>query len=235
MSGTHPGIFRRPHHQAILKALHWLDEDLLLTADCFFAGGTAIVLELDEYRESVDIDFLCASQDGYRILREAVWGRGISGLMKPNAPLKPIRDMKADQYGIRCFIEIEGTRIKFEIVREGRIALLGAMSDRYMVPLLCRQDMYAEKLLANADRFADRAVFNRDMIDLSMMIAGWGNIPEDSWTKAFNAYGETVYSAYDKALAMIRDESWLRQCMQALQMTPGLTDTILNAHSTSEP
>lgn len=61
-------MFSRPHHQAILKALGELDTDLLVRAECWFGGGTAIVLMLDEYRESVDIDFLCSSQAGYRLM-----------------------------------------------------------------------------------------------------------------------------------------------------------------------
>ena len=65
-------MFKRPHHQRIAQVLAALDADLLQQTQCYFAGGTAIVLLLDEYRESLDIDFLCASQDGYRLLRNLV-------------------------------------------------------------------------------------------------------------------------------------------------------------------
>ena len=68
-------LFRRQHHNDILRALRCLNGSLLLDAECYFGGGTAIVLNIDEYRESVDIDFLCASQEGYRKLRQALWGR----------------------------------------------------------------------------------------------------------------------------------------------------------------
>ncbi|MEH0072719.1 nucleotidyl transferase AbiEii/AbiGii toxin family protein [Pannonibacter sp. Pt2-lr] len=54
-----------------------------------FGGGTAIVLQLDEYRESVDIDFLCASQEGYRLIRQAVFGAGLAGLIRPEAEITP--------------------------------------------------------------------------------------------------------------------------------------------------
>ncbi|MEO9632426.1 MAG: nucleotidyl transferase AbiEii/AbiGii toxin family protein [Sulfitobacter sp.] len=63
-------MFQRKHHNDILNALRCLDGDLLLDAECYFGGGTAIVLNLGEYRESVDIDFLCASKEGYRKLRK---------------------------------------------------------------------------------------------------------------------------------------------------------------------
>lgn len=62
-------MFKRPHHQNIVRFLEKLDADLLEQAGCYFGGGTAIVLSANEYRESVDIDFLCASADGYRQIR----------------------------------------------------------------------------------------------------------------------------------------------------------------------
>lgn len=68
-------MFKRPHHQTIAKILNAFDADILADAECYFSGGTAIALELNEYRESVDIDFLCASQDGYRKLRKFVYPR----------------------------------------------------------------------------------------------------------------------------------------------------------------
>ncbi|MDP4992747.1 MAG: nucleotidyl transferase AbiEii/AbiGii toxin family protein, partial [Marivita lacus] len=98
-------LFGRQHHNDILHALRCLDGEMLLDAECYFGGGTAIVLELDEYRESVDIDFLCASQHGYRTLRQALWGRSdLAGLLRPEANLETLRDVRADQYGIRTLI-----------------------------------------------------------------------------------------------------------------------------------
>ena len=55
-------MFKRPHHRRIETLLRSLNSDVLREAQCFFGGGTAIVLLLDEYRESVDVDFLCLSQ-----------------------------------------------------------------------------------------------------------------------------------------------------------------------------
>ena len=98
-------LFQREHHNEILAALRCIDGNLLLDAECYFGGGTAIVLNLDEYRESVNIDFLCASNEGYRKLREAVWGRpDLNGLLLPEAKLETLRDVRADQYGIRTLI-----------------------------------------------------------------------------------------------------------------------------------
>ena len=55
-------LFQRKRHNDVLHVLRSLNGPLLLDAECYFGGGTAIVLNLGEYRESVDVDFLCASQ-----------------------------------------------------------------------------------------------------------------------------------------------------------------------------
>lgn len=225
-----PVVFRRPHHNAILSALHCFDSDLFRDADCFFAGGTAIVLNLDEYRESVDIDFLCASKEGYRMLREAVWGKGLAGLIWPNAEIRALRDLRTDQYGIRTVLQVQGTKIQFEIVKEARIDLHGEVDDRFGIPVLNRVDMYAEKLLANADRWSDKSVLNRDIIDLSMMMSRWGDIPDEAWERTRGAYGKTVDSAYRKAVDRIRDLDWLQTCMEKMSIDPQLAEDILAPH-----
>lgn len=223
-------MFRLNRHNAIHQVLRSFNGDLFQQAGCFFGGGTAIVLNLDEYRESVDIDFLCASQSGYRMLRQAVWGAGAKGLLRADVEVRELREMRADQYGIRTILQHGDTAIKFEIVREARIELHGAMDARFGVPLLARADMYAEKLLANADRWADRAVMSRDIIDLSMMISRWGPIPSAAWERAEAAYGATVEEAYHKAVETIRTPAWLQACMEKMCMDPELEDEILAVH-----
>ncbi|GBU15177.1 hypothetical protein AwPolaro_05550 [Polaromonas sp.] len=37
-------MFERPHHQRIDKLLHSFNSELLQEAECFFGGGTAIVV-----------------------------------------------------------------------------------------------------------------------------------------------------------------------------------------------
>ena len=228
-------MFRRPHHNAVLSVLNALNGSLLNEAKCYFGGGTAIALELDEYRESVDIDFLCASQQGYRKLREAVWTDGFGALTKPDTKVTVLRDLQSDQYGIRTFVQIDDTRIKFEIVREARIELSGAMDGRFGVPVLAHSDMFAEKLLANADRWPDRAVRSRDIIDLSVMISRWGDIPDSAWEKARLAYGDTVNRAYEKAVDRIRDVDWLVECARAMQIDEALVVEILSVHGGPKP
>ena len=52
-------MYRRPRHNAIHKALLQFDKAFLLENKVLFGGGTRIAMELDEFRESVDIDFVC--------------------------------------------------------------------------------------------------------------------------------------------------------------------------------
>jgi Nucleotidyl transferase AbiEii toxin, Type IV TA system len=61
-------LFRRKHHQIIGDILRELNGDLLRDRECYFGGGTATALLKNEYRESVDIDFLVSNKEHYREL-----------------------------------------------------------------------------------------------------------------------------------------------------------------------
>ena len=107
---------KRPHHQRVLRLLNSLSAELLETSACYFGGGTRIVLELGEYRESLDVDFLCANQDGYRELRNQVNNQSLGGIFAHQPTL--LREVRADMYSIRTFVEIDAQPVKFEIIRE---------------------------------------------------------------------------------------------------------------------
>ncbi|MDP2785855.1 MAG: nucleotidyl transferase AbiEii/AbiGii toxin family protein [Sulfurimicrobium sp.] len=209
-------MYKQPHHQRVFQLLQTLDGSLLEQSECYFGGGTAIALSLDEYRESVDIALMCASAEGYRTLRNIAYDRGLAGFFTTTP--KQLRDLKADRYGIRTFIEVDDTPIKFEIIREDRIPLSGEMSPIWGIPALCRADMYAEKLLANTDRYADISTASRDIIDLALMIQGWGPIPEIAWEKVGNAYGESAGKAFNSAIEMTARHGHLAACLKKLQM-----------------
>ena len=217
-------MFEKPHHQRIEKLLHSFDSELLEQAECYFGGGTAIVLSLGEYRESVDIDFLCASKAGYRLLRNTVSHRGLGALLQQ--PVTHLREVRADFYGIRTFLEMDGLPVKVEIVSEGRISIQGERHLVFGVPTLSREDMYAEKLLANTDRGSDKSVYSRDIIDLAMMIAHWGAIPESAWAKVRDAYGKSADTAYSTAIALISDRNYLSSCLSRMNMDADLLDRI---------
>ena len=208
-------MFDRPHHQRIAKFLASLNANFLAQSGCYFGGGTAIVLSLNEYRESVDVDFLCSSIDGYRALRNTITNASLGDIL--SQPIELARDVRADRYGIRTFVRVDGTPIKFEIVSEGRINIAGSMNPLFGVPTLAREDMYAEKLLANADRCGDLSVASRDAIDLAMLIAHWGAIPEEAWAKARRAYGQSIDRSYAKAIAMVSDRTYLARAIALYQ------------------
>ena len=226
-------MFERPHHQRIAKLLLALDGPFFARSECYFGGGTAIALLLGEYRESVDVDFLCASTEGYRALRAAVFERGLEGLVR--SPVKALRSLRTDQYGIRTFIEVDGVPVKLEIVREARIQISGGDAAELGVSVLSREDLFAEKLLANADRSGDRATFSRDAIDLGMMIAHWGQIPPKAWDKARGAYGQTVDAALGAAVRRLQEPGWLKTCVDAMHMVEADGERVLAALVSAAP
>lgn len=118
-------LFKRPRHQRIARVLASLDGDRLARHGALFGGGTCIALRYGEYRESVDIDFMVSDAAGYRELRHMLTGpNGLNAIIRPDvSPLVMWRDIRADQYGIRTQVQMEGHPIKFEIVHEARIVL----------------------------------------------------------------------------------------------------------------
>lgn len=215
-------MFERPHHQRIARILQALDAPLLRDAGCLFGGGTCIALRHGEYRESVDVDFIVSDVQGYRSLRQMLTGpQGLAAITQAGAiALVPAREIRADQYGIRTQVLIDGYRIKFEVVLEARIALDAPSPQDVVcgVSTLTLRDMAATKLLANSDRQADDGVFNRDVIDLAML----GLKPpalRDALAKAEGAYGPSVARDLAKAINRIGDRpGWLERCMQAMAM-----------------
>ncbi|HEX4949913.1 MAG TPA: nucleotidyl transferase AbiEii/AbiGii toxin family protein [Blastocatellia bacterium] len=220
-------MFSRPHHQRILKLLSALDADFLRESECYFGGGTAIVLLLQEYRESRDVDFLCSSVEGYRAIRNAVFDQGLQGIFKED--IKSLRDVRSDQYGVRSVLGVDDEAISFEIVREGRIQLTGEAQSPLPVVTLSMVDLWAEKLLANADRFNDEAVLSRDLIDLAMMIEHWGQIPAAVWNKAKSAYGESSVQAFAKGIEFLQRPKYFAHCCDKLNLDEACKPLILPA------
>lgn len=212
-------MFSRPRHQRIAEVLDALDADVLLNCRCYFGGGTAMVLRHDEYRESADIDFLVSDLDGYRQLRQLATGTdGINALTR--RPLVPLRQVRADQYGIRTLVDVDGEPIKIEVIHEGRISLdTPGRDDRVCgVATLTTVDLVASKLLANADRWADRSVFSRDLIDLAMMQPAVTTL-HNAITKASRAYGDAITTCLKAAITYLRENPHrLAECMHALAM-----------------
>jgi len=216
-------MFERPHHQRIAQVLLTLDGSLLMQHNCLFGGGTAIALRYGEYRESVDMDFLVSNIDSYRQLRLLTTDlHGIMALFQKNSgSVSQIREVRADQYGIRTMLSVANQQIKFEIILEGRVKLQqpGENDQICGVATLSPLDMVTSKLLANSDRWADEGVFNRDLIDLAMMQPS-KTLLRAAITKAEQSYGKAIVEDIDKAVEKLRLRgNWLERCMLALDIT----------------
>ncbi len=213
-------MFERPHHRRIARVLRTLDGSLLRQRACLFGGGTAIALRFGEFRESLDIDFLVSDLAAYRELRQSMTAvDGWKAITRTEAAseIQP-GELRADQYGIRSRLLVEGHPIKFEIVFEARIALEppGRADELCGVPTLTQLDMCATKLLANSDRWADDGVFSRDLIDLAMMKPALPLLRR-AVAKAEGAYGDAICRDLQRAIDRMAERTgWLERCTQVM-------------------
>lgn len=207
--------FTRPHHRRVAELLDSLDASLLAECQCYFGGGTRIVLGLEEYRQSLDVDFLCANIAGYRTLRSAISENSLGEIMANPLPL--LREVRADIYGIRTFVQIANCPIKFEIILEARIPLSAMAMPTVPVLAIDQKTCVAEKCLANSDRGNDRATLSRDVIDLAFMVARW---PEqsvhDGVELAESAYGVAIRRGIRRSLDLLNEPKYRRQCISEL-------------------
>lgn len=217
---------QRARHKTVLAALRSLDAAFLARCECYFGGGTRIVLALGEYRESADIDFLCASREGYRMLRSTVTDTSLGRIAKSRLALA--REVIADRYGIRTFLDVGGEKLKLEIILEGRIGLASAAADELPVAALDAASCCAEKFLANADRWNDESALGRDAIDLAFMAARWEHTElRAGFATATGAYGKVVATAARRAATRLVEQSaWRRRCVAALNLSD--TRTLLS-------
>lgn len=198
-----------------------MNADLLQRASCYFGGGTQLAMTLGEYRESRDIDFLCSDRMGFRALREQVTEQSLGGILREPLPLA--REVRADRDGIRTFFDIDGARVKFEILLEARIDLDGALDRRLAVPTLRLEHAMAEKLLANADRGLDDSTLSRDLVDLAFAIVHGGRPAfRAGLAIAEQAYGAAVLRCLHAVLdAFQSNRARASACVQSL----GVDDT----------
>lgn len=202
----------------VWQVLKSLNRELLKATQCYFGGGTRIALELEEFRESIDVDFLCSDRAGYRTLRSMITQTSFGELFSDGYEL--MRDIRADMYGIRTFLLIDDQPLKFEIISEGRIYIGGTTTKPFPVQVLDRPTCFAEKLLANADRGGDASTRSRDVIDLAFMTSSWPKT--DLMTgldKANEVYGDAVHRGLTTALSRIKDRKYRNQCVKELSIS----------------
>ncbi len=211
--------YRRERHRKVARVLGALDARVLMRTQCFFGGGTRIALELDEYRESEDIDFICSDISGYRALRSGIDNRSLGDLMpKSKAGVSLQRDVRADQYGIRTVFGVDGDPVKFEIILEARIQVSATKVRNIPVPALDRVSCFAEKWLANADRWNDTSVLSRDVIDLAFMLTAWDTKDAIAGAQlAIEAYGAAIArTARAASTKLLEDAKYRKQCAENL-------------------
>jgi hypothetical protein len=210
-------MFDREFHQKILRVLNQLNANFLLECGAYFGGGTLVSLNHGEYRLSKDIDFLCSTGTGYRLLRQKIVENQYNALFNTQNNLNLPGEIKADQYGIRFAIIVDETLIKFEIIMEGRIELGEPDYPSWSpVPCLNEIDCFAEKLLANSDRWNDSSVESRDLIDLAIQRLN-SPIPKEAIEKAETAY--PVIEPLKKAISFFQNNPNYRdKCFTALQI-----------------
>lgn len=219
--------FRLAHHNKILTILNSLDADILKKGSAYFGGGTLLSLDFDEYRLSVDIDFISSvSSSGYKYLRNIVFDRGYQGLFRDLSKIKIGRGT-TDQYGIRMVVLVDDEPIKTEIIAEVRFELdLPRYPKWSPVACLSLSDCFTSKLLANSDRFTDESVESRDLIDLAVLRLQ-SIIPPEAVRKAEQAY--EVMRPLKKAIQRFQERpDYRRECFASLQIDKQLIPKIID-------
>ena len=169
------------------------------------------------------MDFMVSNLAAYRTLRQELTSEaGLAAIMRSGA-ISPEQfgDLRADQYGVRTRITVDGQPIKFEIVYESRIDFAAPRRRDAVCGISTLQavDLAASKLLANSDRWPDDGVFSRDLIDLAMMKPSLALLRE-AMAKAEGAYGPAVPRDLARAIERMRERNgWLERCLRAMAMT----------------
>lgn len=210
--------WKRPGHRRVAEILGNLDAEFLKRANCYFGGGTQIALANGEYRESRDVDFICSSRDGFRLLRESVHEASLGRIFRREMALA--RGVRAGRDGIRTFIggDPPDAPVKVEILYEARIDAAGSMDADLGVPVLNPESAVAEKLLANVDRGLDESVHSRDLVDLAFLAKAHGaGILRAGLSKAQAAYGAAVLDYLERTARRLHENrAWFRTCVNDL-------------------
>lgn len=148
--------------------------------------------------------------------RETISSNALGAIAKDTLDLA--REVRADIYGIRTFARLDDAIVKFEIVREARIALTAAPVPGLPVASIDRPSAFAEKFPANADRGSDESTLSRDIVDLAFMIDGWdAKDARAGLVRATEAYGAEVERKLDGVIRKLReDKPFFAHCIKAL-------------------
>lgn len=220
-------MFKQEHNNNILKVLKAIDSRLFIECNVYFGGGTALILDHQEYRKSIDIDFICSTQNGnYKELRRYLYEQGYKILFSDLSNLEIGRGT-TNQYGIRLLVETGQIQIKLEIIAENRFSITAPRAPQWSpVPCLSIEDCFASKLLANADRFQDRSTKSRDLVDLAILRNHY-QIPETAINKAEAAYG-IIHPLKDALKAFQMNVERREDCFESLQINRNIWYKIID-------
>lgn len=180
--------YKIAHHKIIRSVLDNFNADFFIENSIFFGGGTRIALEIHEYRESVDVDFLCPDKAAYRAVREQVTSGSLGLLVKKE--FNYIREIAFDRYAVRTFIKEQDVNIKLEIVSFDNYELVGDSGTLFPVPYIDKETCFYTKLLANSDRCLQGQC--KDIFDILAMYDAWSGIPDNAIRKAEGHYGSSI-------------------------------------------
>lgn len=193
--------FQRERHQVIGDILERFNPDFLGCEGIGFGGGTRIALELNEYRESVDIDLICPSTASYRAVRQTVGERDLGALLRQ--PVTLAREVRTTRDKVVTAIEHAGHVVKLEILSFADWHLATMDHPLFPIPVLDQTACFTTKLTAANDR--GRAYPYKDVVDLIVMQMHWGAIPDEAIREAERHYGPTVLPKAEVAIVHFRD------------------------------
>jgi hypothetical protein len=206
--------FSIQHHQVIESALNNFNADFFYENKILFGGGTRIALDLNEFRTSIDIDFLCPDKSSYRAVRGEVTNVSLGNLVKQEFEYP--REISFSRDAVRTFILVGGSRIKLEFVCFDNYELDAVFDGLFPVPYIDRTSCFYTKLLANSDRCLSPPF--KDIFDILAMCDHWGMIPSLAFEKAEGHYASAVRRDLIRAV----DDVLSRSCFyieQAKSMT----------------
>ncbi|PKG37454.1 nucleotidyl transferase AbiEii/AbiGii toxin family protein [Psychromonas sp. Urea-02u-13] len=217
------------HHQIIESALKNFNADFFCANNIVFGGGTRIALELSEFRESIDIDFLCPNRESYRAVREQVNNVSLGELVKQDFTY--LREIRADRDAVRTVIKCGGTAIKLEFVSFDNYELTSCMDPtKFPIPFLDQSSCFYTKLLANADRKLVEP--HKDLFDILAMYKEWGSIPQEAIKLAEKHYGKKVIipSLIEALHAIIANPTEYERVAKKLMMKSDWIAEIVNEY-----
>ncbi|TMS80556.1 nucleotidyl transferase AbiEii/AbiGii toxin family protein [Pseudoalteromonas sp. S554] len=195
--------FKRQHHIKIQKLLNCFNSEYLEKNNILFGGGTRISLELNEFRESIDVDFLCPSLESYKAVRSQVTNVGFGDLLKTKLNL--VKEIRINRDAVRAVVLIEDTPIKLELVNINGYNLKPDTNKPFGVPMVNRDGCFLTKALAHSDR--QYSPDNKDMFDILMMSKVWGKPADSVWENCERIYGKAPKQDLIKQLKSLNHDS----------------------------